>query len=207
MSFVMALFYDKVMQPAEQACLMDWRRGLLQSVEGRVLELGAGTGASIELYPERNNLEIFMAEPQINMRQQLLDKVAQQSSNKFQVLQCPGEKIDSDDDFFDVVFVSLVCCSVNDVAATLAEIKRVLKPGGRFLFLEHVAAEAGSVRRKWQQRLNFLWRKIAGNCHLNRETEQSIKDAGFIIEQIDYDSMRKSMPLVRPIIRGVARPA
>jgi ubiquinone/menaquinone biosynthesis C-methylase UbiE len=206
MSFVMALFYDKVMQPAEQACLMDWRRGLLQSVEGRVLELGAGTGASIELYPERNNLEIFMAEPQINMRQQLLDKVAQQSSNKFQVLQCPGEKIDSDDDFFDVVFVSLVCCSVNDVAATLAEIKRVLKPGGRFLFLEHVAAEAGSGRRKWQQRLNFLWRKIAGNCHLNRETEQSIKDAGFIIEQIDYDSMRKSMPLVRPIIRGVARP-
>jgi ubiquinone/menaquinone biosynthesis C-methylase UbiE len=207
MSFVMALFYDKVMQPAEQACLMDWRRGLLQSVEGRVLELGAGTGASIELYPERNNLEIFMAEPQINMRQQLLDKVAQQSSNKFQVMQCPGEKIDSDDDFFDVVFVSLVCCSVNDVAATLAEIKRVLKPDGRFLFLEHVAAEAGSVRRKWQQRLNFLWRKIAGNCHLNRETEQSIKDAGFIIEQIDYDSMRKSMPLVRPIIRGVARPA
>ncbi|CAH0992538.1 2-methoxy-6-polyprenyl-1,4-benzoquinol methylase, mitochondrial [Sinobacterium norvegicum] len=207
MSFMMALFYDKIMQPAEQACLIEWRRGLLESVEGRVLELGAGTGASIGLYPRDGTLELFLAEPEPNMRQQLHEKVAQQSRQQIKVLDCPGERIDSEDDFYDVVFVSLVCCSVNDVAATLAEIKRVLKPEGRFLFLEHVAAPADSGRRKWQNRLNCIWRKMAGNCHLNRETEQSIKKAGFVIEQIDYDSMRKSMPLVRPIIRGVARPA
>jgi len=120
------------------------------------------------------------------------------------VLSSPGESIESKDDFFDVVFVSLVCCSVTDVQASLREIKRVLKPGGSFVFLEHVAAEAGSSRRKWQNRLNVFWRKIAGNCHLNRETEQHIRDAGFNIQNIRHESMRKAMSIVRPTIRGVA---
>jgi ubiquinone/menaquinone biosynthesis C-methylase UbiE len=97
-----------------------------------------------------------------------------------------------------------VCCSVKDVSKSLAEIKRVLKPGGKFVFLEHVAAIPGTRRRTWQNIINPLWRKIAGNCHLNRNTEQAILDAGFSIESIESESMRKAMGLVRPTVRGVA---
>ena len=124
---------------------------------------------------------------------------------KATVLSCSTEHIDNDDDFFDYVFVSLVCCSVKDVAASLQEIKRVLKPTGRFIFLEHVAAEPGSSCYHWQQRLNFMWRHVADNCHLNRTTEQSIIDAGFVIEDIQYEKMRKMIAVVQPTIRGIAR--
>ena len=204
MSFLSALFYDKLMKSTEEACLIDWRRELLKDVDGRVLEIGAGTGASLGLYPKKPSLEIFLSEPDANMRGQLEEKVRKQKWSNVAVLSSPGEAIESEDDFFDVVFVSLVCCSVTDVQASLKEIKRVLKPSGSFVFLEHVAAEPGSSRRKWQNRLNMFWRKIAGNCHLNRETEQQIRDAGFTIQGIKHESMRKAMSLVRPTIRGVA---
>lgn len=205
MSFLSAFFYDKCMKATEDACLIDWRRDLLKNAGGKVLEIGAGTGASLDLYPKNSNLEIFLSEPDDNMRSQLEAKVQRQGLDNVTVLSCPGEKIESDDGFYDVVFVSLVCCSVTDVEASLREIKRVLKEDGSFIFLEHVAAEEGSSRRRWQNRLNGLWRKLAGNCHLNRETEQHIKNAGFRIDEINRESMRKAMPLVRPTIRGVAK--
>ncbi|WP_211333557.1 class I SAM-dependent methyltransferase [Sinobacterium caligoides] len=193
------------MKPTEQACLIEWRADLLKGVDGKVLEIGAGTGASLALYPNNSSLELYLAEPDHNMRSQLAEKVNASNLSNVAILACPSEAIESEDNFYDHVFVSLVCCSVNDVEASLQEIKRVMKPGGRFIFLEHVAAEEGTKRRKWQGRVNFLWRKLAGNCHLNRETEKHIKQAGFIITEIKRESMRKSMPLVRPTIRGIAR--
>jgi len=204
MSFLGALFYDKLMKSTEEACLIDWRRELLKDVNGKILEIGAGTGASLALYPKRPELEIFLSEPDGSMRGQLEEKVRQQKLSNVVVLSSPGEAIESKDNFFDVVFVSLVCCSVTDVQASLREVKRVLKPSGSFVFLEHVAAESGTSRRKWQNRLNTFWRKIAGNCHLNRETEQHIREAGFNIQSIKHESMRKAMSIVRPTIRGVA---
>ena len=205
MSFLSAYFYDKCMQATEDACLIDWRRELLRHAHGKGLEIGAGTGASLELYPDTPGLELSLAEPDGNMRAKLKEKIHQRSLQKITVLDCPGEQIKSDDDVFDFVFASLVCCSVTDVKSTLSEINRVLKPDGSFIFLEHVAAENGSNRRKWQNRVNPFWRKLAGNCHLNRETERAIENAGFRIDEIKRESMRKAMPLVRPTIRGVAR--
>lgn len=205
MSFFSAFFYDKFMKATEDACLIDWRKDLLKNIEGKVLEIGAGTGASLELYPQSPELQISLAEPDKNMRAQLEEKIKSKNLSQITVLSCPSEKISADDETFDYVFASLVCCSVNDVEAALKEIKRVLKPDGNFIFLEHVAAEAGSGRRKWQDRLNPLWRKLAGNCHLNRETESYIKDAGFILHELQHESMRKAMPIVRPTIRGIAK--
>lgn len=205
MSFLTALFYDSFMKATEDACLIDWRTELLKGVDGKVLEIGAGTGASLDLYPNKSSLEIYLSEPDEKMRSQLEKKVKAKNLTNVSILSCPGERITSEDNFYDYVFASLVCCSVNDVEASLNEIKRILKQGGSFIFLEHVAAENGSNHRKWQNRLNVFWRKLAGNCHLNRETEQHIKNAGFTITEIKHENMRKAMPLVRPTIRGIAK--
>jgi ubiquinone/menaquinone biosynthesis C-methylase UbiE len=205
MSFFSALFYDKVMKATEDACLINWRKDLLKDIQGSVLEIGAGTGASLDLYPSTDGLLITLSEPDKNMRAQLEAKITSKKLSNVSLLTCSSENISAEDDSYDYVFASLVCCSVNDVNATLREIKRVLKPDGGFIFLEHVAAESGSARRKWQNRANPFWKKLAGNCHLNRDTENLIRDAGFVLDYVKHESMRKAMPLVRPTIRGIAR--
>ena len=204
MSFIGAYFYDKMMKGPEEACLIHWRKELLEQTDGKVLEIGSGTGASVELYPNKPSLELYLSEPDQNMRQRLTKKLRSLEKDNIKVLDSPAEKIDAKDDYFDYVFVSLVCCSVHSPQVALQEFKRVLKPSGKLIFMEHVAAEEGSNRRKWQDRLNFMWRSIAGNCHLNRETEKELIDAGFMIQTIKRESMRKVMAFVRPSIRGVA---
>ncbi len=204
MPSIIAFFYDKVMKATEQACLIDWRRELLKDVDGKVLEIGAGTGASIDLYPVKKSIELTLSEPEKSMREQLDKKIQQLKSKNIVVINSTAEEIISPDSTFDYVFMSLVCCSVQDVSKALKEIKRVLKPAGKFIFLEHVAAKPGTNRRKWQNRLNAIWRKIAGNCHLNRETEMLIVEAGFTIVEIKRESLRKALSIVRPSIRGVA---
>jgi ubiquinone/menaquinone biosynthesis C-methylase UbiE len=106
---------------------------------------------------------------------------------------------------FDAVVSTLVLCSVPDLNAALAEVIRVLRPGGRFLFLEHVAADRNPTRLKWQRRVEPVWKRVAGNCHLTRRTEQAMLAVGFQIERIERESMRKATPLARPSIRGAAR--
>lgn len=204
MSFLSAL-YDRCMKHSEKACLIEWRKELLQGVDGKVLEIGAGTGASLELYPRRDSLELFLSEPDTDMRLQLQRKIDILGRDKITVFSCPAEKINYEDNFFDVVFVSLVCCSVQDIQKSLSEIRRVLKPDGHFIFLEHVADKQGSKLRKWQNKLNRFWRPIAGNCHLNRETERHIEDAGFTIYEMKYENMCTPMYLVHPTIRGKAK--
>jgi len=99
-------------------------------------------------------------------------------------------------------------CSAYPLASverSLAEVRRVLRPEGRLLFMEHVAAEDDSGRLTWQRRVEPVWKRVAGNCHLTRETERHIDEAGFEIEAITRESIRKAMPIVRPSIRGMAR--
>lgn len=195
------------MATAEQACLADWRRQLLAQAHGKVLEVGAGTGASIEFYPDGVSSLVF-SEPDPHMRKQLSQRV-ERSTRREDSRVCAGsaERIDAEDEAFDCVVASLVCCSVDDLEAGLLEIRRVLRHGGSFLFMEHVAAEPGTSRRRWQERINPLWRRLMGNCHINRETEQAIRDTGFEITRIERESMRKVLPLVRPAIRGIATKA
>jgi ubiquinone/menaquinone biosynthesis C-methylase UbiE len=205
MSFLTAFFYDRVMSAAEQACLAEWRRELLAEARGEVLEVGAGTGASIEFYPDSVS-RLVLSEPDPHMRKQLSERVKQSRGRENSSIRTgSAEQIEAEDESFDCVVTSLVCCSVADLDAGLREIRRVLRVGGNFLFMEHVAAQAGSSRRRWQNRINPLWRRVMGNCHLNRETEQAILAAGFEFTRIERESMRKVLPIVRPTIRGIAR--
>lgn len=203
MSFLTAFFYDRVMAKTEEACLKAWRRELLKHVYGDVLEIGAGTGANIDHYPDQV-ASLLLAEPDRHMRKILEQKSGAYRSNTIDVTDSSAEHIDIANNSFDFVVASLVCCSVANLDHSLQEIRRVLKPGGHFVFLEHVAAAEGTSRRRWQNMINPIWTPIMGNCHINRETEKAIVSAGFTIRQINRESMRKALPIVRPTIRGYA---
>ncbi len=203
MSFLTAFFYDRVMAKTEAACLKEWRHGLLKQVSGEVLEVGAGTGANIKLYSD-NVSRLVLTEPDQHMRKLLKEQVSNHQQGNVSVTGGTGEQIEADDESFDYVVSSLVCCSVTDLKACLSEIRRVLRPGGGFVFLEHVAAPDGTSRRRWQNIINPVWKTFMGNCHLNRETETAIVSEGFDIIQIDRESMPKAPSIVRSTIRGIA---
>ena len=204
MSFLTAFFYDRLMVKTEEACLKKWRLDLLRQVSGEVLEVGAGTGANIKLYSD-NVTRLVLTEPDKHMRKILKDQVGNQHLKNVSVSNGAAEQIEADDASFDYVVSSLVCCSVTDLKACLSEIRRVLRPGGCLVFLEHVAAADGTSRRRWQNIINPVWKTFMGNCHLNRDTEQALVTEGFDIIQIERESMRKAPPVVRPTIRGIAK--
>lgn len=204
MSFLVAFFYDKFMAKTEEACLSEWRHGLLNQVSGEVLEVGAGTGINIKFYSD-NVTRLVVSEPDKHMRKYLREQVDNHQLKNASVTSGTAEQIDSDDESFDYVVATLVCCSVTNLKSSLREIRRVLRPEGSLVFLEHVAAADDTPTRRWQNRINPIWKTFMGNCHLNRETEQAIVTEGFEIIQIERESMRKAPPIVRPTIRGIAK--
>ncbi len=123
----------------------------------------------------------------------------------FVVTDATLERLPMPDASLDAVVSALVLCSVPSEHMALAEMFRVLRPGGRLYFLEHVAADRLSSRFAWQRRLEPAWRFCAGNCHLTRDTEYAMWAAGFHVDRIRRESMRKAMPWIRPSIRGSAR--
>ena len=204
MSAFMAFFYDRFMSGLEKACLHDWRSDLLAEVTGEVLEIGAGTGANLAYYPS-DNIRLLLSEPDAAMRKQLEKKVALIQRDDICLTSLQAERLPLEENRFDFVVASLVCCSVTNIDQSLAEIFRVLKPGGRYLFIEHVAAKTDSKVRRWQEWLTPLWRKFAGNCHLNRETENAMLRAGFEFVKIQRNAMPDSVPtIVRSSMHGVA---
>jgi ubiquinone/menaquinone biosynthesis C-methylase UbiE len=194
--------YDRAMQGMEHAGLGAWRRDLLAPLEGSVLEIGAGTGSNLPFFPPAVT-SLVLSEPDRHMRARLLDATAA-SDRKVDVISAPAERLPFPDGSFDAVVAALVLCSVGDQAKVLAEIRRVLRPDGRFVFIEHVAAK-GSPRQFRQQRwIEPVWKRLAGNCHLTRSTEEAIQTAGFVFEAIERQGLPKAPSMVRPSIRGSA---
>ncbi|MGQ0702250.1 MAG: class I SAM-dependent methyltransferase [Gemmatimonadales bacterium] len=204
MGRLIALFYDRMLARTEAACLQDWRAALLREAAGEVLEVGAGTGLNLPHYP-RGLTRLILSEPDPHMRRRLAAKVRALSWDRAEVADASLDALPFPSASFDTVVATLVLCSVPDLDRALAEIRRVLRPGGRYIFLEHVAAEDRPKRLKWQRRLQPIWKRVAGNCHLARRTAPAIEGAGFSISGMRRESMRKAWALVRPTIRGIAR--
>ena len=200
MSWWFAPFYDGFMQRSEAACVSEWRRELLSSLEGEVLDLGAGTGANVPFFPASVR-HVVAAEPDAGMAKRIR---ARERRVPVDVVDAVAEKLPFADNSFDAVVSTLVLCTVDDPDRALAEVKRVLRPGGRLIFLEHVAADDPS-RFRWQRALEPIWRVFAGGCHVTRRTLESIERAGLTIERVERESIRKALPIVRPSVRGVAR--
>ena len=202
MSWLLAALYDPFMRRTEEA-LGPWRAELLAPLRGRVLELGAGTGVNLAHYPA--GLErLVLSEPDPHFRRRLRRRLAEAARADGEVIAAPAERLPCADASFDAVVSTLVLCSVPDLHSALAEVRRVLRPGGALVFLEHVAAEDRPRRLGWQRRLEPLWRRLAGNCHLTRRTAQAIEAAGFELQSCTRESLRRALPFVRPSVRGWA---
>jgi len=203
--FVAAL-YDRFMAESEVACLADWRRALLADLTGDVLEIGAGTGANLPHYPDGLR-SLTLTEPDPHMRQRLVLAVSQGVERPFtvEISDAAATALPVPDASRDAVVCTLVLCTVPDPQAVLREVVRILRPGGRFVYLEHVAAWDDPGRLRWQRALEPAWRILADGCHLTRRTGEHIREAGLVVDSEQRESMRKALPWVRPSLRGVAR--
>jgi ubiquinone/menaquinone biosynthesis C-methylase UbiE len=203
LSRLIAAVYDYVMAGTEAACLRTWRAELLRDLTGHVLEVGAGTGHNVPHYP-RSLERLVLSEPDPHMRRRLVRRLRVHDWGRAEVLDASLDRLPLPDASFDVVVGTLVLCSVPRQDRALAEIRRVLRPDGRFVFLEHVAAEDRPWRLAWQRRVEPVWKRVSGNCHLTRRTADAIADAGLAITDLKRESMRKTWSLVRRTVRGVA---
>jgi SAM-dependent methyltransferase len=200
-----ALTYDRQMAKTEKAGLRSSREGLLAGASGDVLEIGGGTGANLPCYgPEVGSLTI--TEPQPPMLRHLERNVralcANQHGPAARVLRAPAEDLPFDDHSFDVAVSTLVLCGVDDQPRALRELRRVLRPGGRLLFIEHVRSDDPGTARL-QDRMNWLNRLVVC-CDCNRPTLDSILAAGFTVTQVEHTALPKAPPFVRPAIVGSA---
>jgi ubiquinone/menaquinone biosynthesis C-methylase UbiE len=193
--------YDRMTKATEEAGLREIRREALSAASGRTLDVGAGTGANLGLYPEAVS-ELVLAEPDPHMLRKLRPRAAA-AARPTEVLAAPAERLPLADASVDTVAFTLVLCTVPDPKAALAEAARVLRPGGRLIFVEHVRSEDGGVAR-WQDRLEKPWRFLADGCHCNRDTVATIKASPLTVERVESTEMPKTPPLIRPLVRGSA---
>lgn len=198
---IFAALYDKSLAATEAAGLADRRRELLGEASGKVIEIGAGTGLNLDYFS--GDIErLVLTEPSAAMAAKLREKVTA-SGRAADVIEAPAEKLPFEDGEFDYAAATLVLCTVPDPAASLAEIRRVLKPGGKLLLLEHVRSD-DPASAKWQDRLETPWRWFGNGCHCNRDTEALVTDAGFRFDTLEHGRVNKAPALVRPLIQGRA---
>ncbi|MDZ4699719.1 MAG: methyltransferase domain-containing protein [Rhodothermales bacterium] len=176
------------------------KRDLFAGVRGIVLELGPGTGVNLPFMPA--GIDWIGAEPNLHMHP-YIQKKARDRGLSIRLVTDSAGALSLPDASVDTVISTLVLCSVPDQAAALREIRRVLKPGGRFYFIEHVAAPAGRLRRA-QHLIKPFWRVIGDGCCPDRDTGDRIREAGFAEVHLERFNARMPIAIVRPHIRGHA---
>jgi len=196
-----AALYDRAFAATEEAGLREMRREALAEARGRTVDLGAGTGANLELYPDAVT-DLVLAEPDPHMLKQLRVKGEGRGRN-VEVVEASAEDLPFADASFDTAVFTLVLCTVPHPERALAEAARVLKSGGKLLFLEHVRAEDAGLAR-WQDRLEKPWRFLADGCHCNRDTVATIEASPLRLEGVEHGKLPKAPPIVRPLVRGSA---
>jgi ubiquinone/menaquinone biosynthesis C-methylase UbiE len=199
---VFAALYDRLTAANERAGFADRRAELLAGARGATLELGAGTGLSLPYYPDAVT-DLVLTEPEPHMARRLRARLVE-VGRQAEVVEAPAERLPFEDERFETAVVTLVLCTVRDPARALDEVARVLKPGGRLLFLEHVRASEGGRLAVWQDRLERPWGWVAGGCHPNRDTLAALEASPLHVESADRGEMPKAPPLVRPLVAGVA---
>ena len=186
-----------------QGNLMKYRRRVIGAAEGRVLEIGIGSGLNLPLYGAAAS-QIIGLDPSPELLAVARART-KRLSNPVELIEGSAEAIALADRSIDTVVMTWTLCSIPDSARALAEARRVLKPGGRLLFVEHGRSPDANVRR-WQDRLTPIWKRIGGGCHLNRPIGALIAGAGFRIERLDTGYMKGPKPMTF-MYEGSARPS
>ncbi|MCL4286311.1 MAG: methyltransferase domain-containing protein [Thermoleophilia bacterium] len=186
------------MADTERAGMAERRRGLIAGARGRTVELGAGTGLNLGHYPDTVG-ELILTEPFPPMAKRLREKAGARAT----VVEATADDLPLADGSADTVVCTLVLCTVDDLPATLAEVARVLAPGGRLLFLEHVRSDDPRTAR-WQDRLERPWRLFAHGCRCNRDTLAAIAGSPLEVESVEHGSIPNSPAITRPLIAGSA---
>lgn len=201
LDLLFATAYDLMLAPAERETLAAHRRELLAHAVGRVLELGAGTGVNLPFYGSSVH-ELVAVEPSGPMRARLRRNAAR-CEVPVSIVAARSEHLPFEDAWFDSAVSTLVLCSVSDLARSLSELWRVLRPGGRLLFLEHIRSDDPALAR-WQDRLRGAWSMVGLGCQCNRRTVRSIEEAGFSLSGLSPDALRPAPAIVRPLVIGLA---
>lgn len=202
---IFARIYDRALAGTERAGLADERARLLSQASGRTLEIGAGTGHNLPHYTEAVS-ELVLTEPDPHMAKRLRERIAAEPPrvDNVTVVEAPAEHLPFEDAEFETAVSTLVLCTVEDPAAAVNEVKRVLAEGGALLFIEHVRAEdAGAAR--FQDLIERPWGWVAGGCHPNRASGERIIEAGFWIERLERQPLPGAPKRLAPMISGVAR--
>ena len=192
--------YDRFSNGNEKAGLAEMRRDLIACASGDVLEIGGGTGANLGYYGAGVE-SLTVTEPEPPMLKRLQRKAREQNSPAT-VLRAPAEDLPFEDASFDTVVSTLVLCGVDDQPRAVRELRRVLRPGGRLIFIEHVRSDDPGVARM-QNRMNPVNRFMVC-CDCNRPTLETIRSAGFEVTELEQTELPKAPPFVRPLIVGTA---
>jgi ubiquinone/menaquinone biosynthesis C-methylase UbiE len=198
---VFAAMYDRMLGKTERTGLGEHRRALLAQASGDVLEIGGGTGANLEYYGDGVRT-LTLVEPEKPMLKRL-QRHTEQRAPHAKALRAPAEDLPFNDASFDVVVSTLVLCTVDDVPRALRELHRVMRAGGKLLFIEHVRSDDEKLART-QDRMLPINVRIGHGCHPNRRTLDSIRDAGFEINSLEHDTLKHVPKFIQPLIVGVA---
>jgi ubiquinone/menaquinone biosynthesis C-methylase UbiE len=199
---VFSALYDPLLWIGERAGMAKRRERLLAGANGRVLELGAGTGLNLPHYPDGLD-ELVLSEPATPMVSRL-ERRAHRDGRSCRVVAASAESLPFEDDSFDTVVSTLVLCTVDDPERVIAEIGRVLRPGGKLLFLEHVRSDSRRLA-SWQDRLHRPWHAFAAGCHANRPTVELLRKSPLEVDAVENDRWSWMPALVHPLAIGEAR--
>jgi len=200
---MMRTLYDPFFWLAERIGMAGRRASLLARAEGTVLEIGAGTGLNVPHWPESID-ELVVTEPVATLIPRI-ERRLRGHGRPARVVAASAERLPLTENSVDTIVSTMVLCSVDDVGRALSEARRVLRPGGRILFIEHVRADGG-WRERAQDLVHRAWRAFGGGCNCNRPTLDLIRGAGFTLEDVEYGRWRGMPFCVKPLVIGSARP-
>jgi ubiquinone/menaquinone biosynthesis C-methylase UbiE len=196
-----ATVYDRALRSSEEAGLADRRAALLSQASGRTVEVGAGTGLNLRHYPAAVT-ELVLTEPDPLMARRLRARLGE-AAVPAELVEAPAERLPFADASFDTAVFTLVMCTVPEPDRALAEVARVLRPGGQVLFLEHVRSRDPRLAR-WQDRLERPWRFVGDGCHCNRDTLAALEASPLAVEEVEHGELPKAVPIVEPLVVGRA---
>lgn len=204
---IFARFYSQLIAPSlDKAGIGEHRDQLLAGLTGEVLEVGAGNGLNFSHYPAQVR-RVVAVEPEPRLRE-LATRAAASAPVPVEVVDGMAERLPFAGASFDAAVLCLMMCSVTDQAATLAELRRVLRPGGTLRFFEHVQADTPGMRRVQRGLDATIWPVMMGGCHTGRDTGAAIAAAGFSIEDIDrfpFPKTRLPAPTAAHILGSATR--